>query len=83
MAENIDHSSADVIDIDKVAEMMTKIFECPCNSTFAEEWLPVLCDHKYTCDCLYTECWKQYIKHYDKRKEVVRNGYKGLDNQFL
>ena len=65
--------TADVVEIDKVAEMFAEQFgdECPCNFNGIDEWLPYVCDYTKTndCPCEGKEGWMQFIKHYGKRKE--------------
>ena len=62
---------ADVVEVDKVAEMFAEQFgdKCPCNFNDNDEWLTLYCDYTNTCDCPCKDGWKQFIKHYDKRKE--------------
>ena len=63
--------AADVIEIDKVAEMFNDFCgdHCACNYNSIDEWLPFCCDLIEECpepkDPL--GCWKQFIKHYNKR----------------
>ena len=57
-----------VITIDEASELTNKIYECPCNSSYAEEYLPYVCDHKDTCNCSNVECWVQYFKHFRYRE---------------
>lgn len=63
--------TADAVEVDKVAEMFAEQFgdKCPCNFNDNDEWLPLYCDYTNTCDCPCKEGWKQFIKHYDKRRE--------------
>lgn len=63
--------TADVVEVDKVAEMFAEQFgnKCPCNFNDNDEWLTLYCDYTNTCDCPCKDGWKQFIKHYDKRKE--------------
>lgn len=69
MIEN--QPTADVVEVDKVAEMFAEQFgdKCPCNFNDNDEWLTLYCDYTNTCDCPCKDGWKQFIKHYDKRKE--------------
>ncbi len=69
-------NKADVVEIDKVAEMFAEQFgdKCPCNFNDNDEWLTQFCDHTNTCNCPCYEGWKQFIKHYDKRKEAKYGG---------
>lgn len=63
--------AADVIEIDKVAEMFNDFCGdyCACNYNDTDEWLPFCCELIEECpvpkDTL--GCWKQFIKHYHKR----------------
>lgn len=65
--------AADVIEVDKVAEMFCEAFgdDCPCNYNNIDEWLPALCGVDSFCgrhdDKLH--CWKLFINHYDERRE--------------
>lgn len=67
----IDAPAADVIEIDKVAAMFNDFCGdyCACNYNIIDEWLPFCCDFIEEC----TEpkdplgCWKQFVKHYNKR----------------
>ena len=63
--------TADVVEVDKVAEMFAEQFgdTCPCNFNDNDEWLAEHCEHANTCDCPCKEGWKQFIKHYGERKE--------------
>lgn len=63
--------TADVVEVDKVAEMFTEQFgdKCPCNFNDNDEWLTLYCDYTNTGDCPCKDGWKQFVKHYDKRKE--------------
>jgi hypothetical protein len=65
-------NKADVVEVEKVAEMFAEQFgdKCPCNFNDNDEWLTQFCDHTNTCNCPCYEGWKQFIKHYDKRKEA-------------
>ena len=56
-----------IIIIDEAAELANKIYECPCNSSYTEEYLPYVCDYKDACNCSNVECWIQYFKHYRER----------------
>lgn len=65
-------NKADFVEVEKVAEMFAEQFgdKCPCNFNDNDEWLTQFCDHTNTCNCPCYEGWKQFIKHYDKRKEA-------------
>lgn len=54
--------------VEKVATILAEMLDTPCNFSPTDEWLPYVCDYKYSCDCEYKECWKQLFKHWDERK---------------
>lgn len=60
--------TVDVVETDEIAKMLFELGTCPCNENGVDEWLPLYCDHKYTCDCSYMECWRQFVKHYKERE---------------
>ncbi len=68
--------TADVVEVDKVAEMFAEQFgdKCPCNFNSNDEWLPYVCEHTNTCDCPCKEGWKQFVKYYAERKTIMNGG---------
>lgn len=61
--------AADVVDVNKVAEMLRAMFDddCACNYNGNDEWLPLVCDYAFTeCPDVPEEngCWKQFVKHF-------------------
>lgn len=54
----------DIIGIQTAAELASRLYDNPCNSCYAEEYLPYVCDYKDNCNCSNVECWKQYFKHF-------------------
>lgn len=61
--------AADVVEVEKVAEMLRLIFEddCACNYNGNDGWLPRKC--KYAPDeCPMPKerlgCWKEFVKHF-------------------
>ena len=63
-------NKADVIEIDKVAEILADITGiAPCEMV-GTEWLFDCCEHiGYCCATSDSECWVQYFKHYKERSE--------------
>lgn len=63
-------NKADVIEIDKVAEILADITGiAPCEMV-GNEWLFDCCEHiGYCCQASDSECWVQYFKHYKERSE--------------
>ena len=61
--------AADVVEVDKVAEMLRIMFndDCACNYNGNDEWLWEKCKYAET-DCpMPTErlgCWKEFVKHF-------------------
>ena len=61
--------TADVVEVDKVAEMLRIMFDddCACNYNGNDEWLPMLCKYAET-DCPMPKerlgCWKEFVKHF-------------------
>lgn len=64
--------AADVVEVDKVAEMLQFMFgdECACNYGGIDEWLPWTCKYAET-ECPEPKekfaCWKEFIKAFMKR----------------
>ena len=60
--------------LEYVAEMMDEIHgdECACNFSGNDEWLPGCCPPSEDGTCPEppgeNECWKQFIKNYDRRQ---------------
>lgn len=69
--------AADVVEVDKVAEMLQFIFgnECACNYGGIDEWLPWTCKYAET-ECPEPKekfaCWKEFIKAFIKRMNKER-----------
>lgn len=61
--------AADVVEADKVAEMLRNLFgdDCACNYNDLDEWLPTKCKYAET-ECPMPKerlgCWKELVKHY-------------------
>ena len=61
--------AADVVEVDKVAEMLRTMFDddCACNYNGNDEWLTTKCKYAET-DCPTPEdnlgCWKEFVKHF-------------------
>ena len=61
--------AADVVEVDKVAEMLRLMFDddCACNYNSNDEWLPFKCQYGET-DCPTPKeanaCWKEFVKHF-------------------
>lgn len=67
-----DADTVDAIPIETVAEMLAELFgdECCCNYNDIDEWLPFVCELHDECPSPKENgCWKQYIKHWMKRRE--------------
>lgn len=66
--------------IEQVADILYKLFDdsfC-CNYSGIDEWLPLVCDYKDTCPLDLDDkllCWKQYLKHLDKKDDILINGF--------
>ena len=60
--------TADVVEVDKVAEMLRLMFDddCACNYNGNDEWLPLVCEHEEECPMPKERlcCWKQFVKHF-------------------
>lgn len=61
--------AADVVEVEKVAEMLRAMFDddCACNYNGNDEWLPHVCEYGCTeCPDAPEEngCWKQFVKHF-------------------
>ena len=60
----------DVIEIEKVAEILRYMFgdDCACNYNDIDEWLPEVCKYSEK-ECFRPKekhaCWKEFIKHFD------------------
>lgn len=60
---------ADVVEVDKVAEMLRLSFgdDCACNFNGNDEWMWEKCKYAET-DCPYPKedngCWKEFVKHF-------------------
>jgi hypothetical protein len=64
-----DAPAADVVEVEKVAEMLRAMFDddCACNYNGNDEWLPHVCEYGCTeCPDAPEEngCWKQFVKHF-------------------
>ena len=65
--------SADVVEVDDVAKMLTWLFadHCPCNYNGIDEWLPYVCE--LSNECPYPKdklgCWEQFIKHHKAKMD--------------
>ena len=61
--------TADVVEVDKVAEMLRLMFgdDCACNFNDNDEWLWEKCKYAET-DCPMPKerlgCWKEFVKHF-------------------
>lgn len=59
---------ADVVEVDKVAEMLRIMFDddCACNYNGNDEWLPMHCKHVEECPMPKERlgCWKEFVKHF-------------------
>ena len=61
--------AADVVEMDKVAEMLRIMFDddCACNYNGNDEWLTTKCKYAET-DCPTPKdnlgCWKEFVKHF-------------------
>ena len=68
--------SNDVVEVDKVAEMLQFMFgdECACNYGGIDEWLPWTCKYAET-ECPEPKekfaCWKESVKAFMKRMNSV------------
>lgn len=62
-------NAADVVEVNKVAEMLSLSFgdDCACNFNGNDEWLWEKCKYAET-DCPYPKdefgCWKEFVKHF-------------------
>ena len=66
--------SVDAVEVDVVAQMFYDFTGdlCPCNFNGNDEWLPEVCELLNECPNPSGDklgCWKQYIKHFQPRKE--------------
>ena len=65
----------DAVPVETVAQMFMEFagHKCACNFNGTDEWLPFYCEHEKNGKCPdpddVLDCWKQYIKHYEKRNE--------------
>lgn len=61
---------ADVVDEEKVAEILADVTGiAPCEMV-GNEWLFDCCEHiGYCYQASDSECWMQYLKHYKERSE--------------
>ena len=64
-----DAPAADVVEVEKVAEMLRAMFDddCACNYNGNDEWLPHACEYGCTeCPDAPEDngCWKQFVKHF-------------------
>lgn len=62
-------ATADVVEIEKVAEMLRAMFDddCACNYFENDTWLPFVCEYGCTvCPDAPEEngCWRQFVKHF-------------------
>ena len=61
--------TADVVEVDKVAEMLRRSFgdDCACNFNGNDEWMWEKCKYAEN-DCPYPKedngCWKEFVKHF-------------------
>ena len=72
--------AADVLSVEKVAEMLRHIFndDCACNYNGNDEWLPMKCKYSDTECPMPIErlaCWKEFVKYF-----LVKMDGKGEDN---
>ena len=64
-----DATAADVVEVDKVAEMLRLSFgdDCACNFNGNDEWMWEKCKYAES-DCPYPKdelgCWKEFVKHF-------------------
>ena len=62
-------TAADVVEVDKVAEMLRLSFgdDCACNFNGNDEWMWEKCKYAES-DCPYPKdelgCWKEFVKHF-------------------
>ena len=67
-----DIPTAEVVDYEKVAEILRNMFDddCACNYNGYDEWLPMKCKYSET-DCTMPKerlgCWKEFVKHFIER----------------
>jgi hypothetical protein len=69
--------AADVVAVETVAQMFFDFTgdKFPCNFNDTDEWLPFYCEYEAAGKCPDPDegdelaCWKQYIKHYERRGE--------------
>lgn len=65
----------DAVPVETVARMFYDFTgdKCPCNFNDNDEWLPAVCEYEAEGECPDPEgvlsCWKQYIKHWQPRKD--------------
>ena len=71
--------------LDQVATILLNTFNdtCACNYNCNDEWLPYVCDFQEECpnppnDSL--ACWKQFLKHYQKRNQILEDNINGPKN---
>lgn len=63
------HKQSDAVELDKVAEMLRRMFDddCACNYNDNDEWLTEKCKYAET-DCPMPAerlgCWKEFVKHF-------------------
>ena len=61
--------TAEVVDYEKVAEVLRNMFDddCACNYNGYDEWLPMKCKYAEN-DCPMPKerlgCWKEFVKHF-------------------
>jgi len=63
---------AEYIERETVAQMLCYAFgDCPCDYSPTDEWLPEKCELQEECPNPKDKlgCWKQYIKHFEERKD--------------
>lgn len=74
LREAADALSVDAVEVDVVAQMFYDFTGdlCPCNFNNNDEWLPEVCELLNECPHPRGDklaCWKQYIEHFQPRKE--------------
>lgn len=65
---------------EEVASILHELFgdSFACNYCNNDEWLPYVCDYRDDCPLTFDDdllCWKQYLKHLDKKDDVLNGFY--------
>ncbi len=74
----MDCPTADVVEVEKVAEMLRTMFDddSACNYNGNDEWLPMKCKYAET-DCPMPKerlgCWKEFVKHFLAKMDVGKS----------